>query len=95
MTTIGMRILGMGLGLGLMLPAAGRAWEGEEGFQASAAPVQQEAERDAEAAYRAAREALNRRNFQEASSSCGCEASSVGAETPTPPNARSDRPSAR
>jgi HEAT repeat protein len=66
MTTIRTRILAMGLGLGLMLPVAARASEGEVTFDESSLMAQQETQREAEAAYRAAREALNSRNFQHA-----------------------------
>ena len=65
MTTIGMRILAMGLGLTLMLPVlpvAAAASEHDTDFDASSLMVQQEAE----AAYRAAREALNRSQFEHA-----------------------------
>jgi HEAT repeat protein len=66
MTTIGMRILALGLGLGLMLPVAGRALEHDDDFDASSLMPQQEAELEAQAAYRAAREALNRSNYEHA-----------------------------
>lgn len=64
MTTIGTRILAMGLGL--MLPVAASAAESEADFGEGNLVAQQEAEREAEAAYRAAREALNRRSFEQA-----------------------------
>jgi outer membrane protein assembly factor BamD (BamD/ComL family) len=66
MITIGTRILAMGLGLGLLLPVAGRALEHDGDFDASSLMAQEEAELQAQAAYRAAREALNRSNFEHA-----------------------------
>ena len=62
MITNGMRILAMGLGLGLMLPVAATASERDTDFDESSLMAQQEAE----AAYRAAREALNRSKFERA-----------------------------
>lgn len=66
MTMIGTRILLMGLGLGVVLPAGAGAAERDAAYVESGRVVQQGDEREAEEAYRSAREALSRRNFEQA-----------------------------